>query len=150
MMEMSHKNSLVLTRKLVPKEEEWNNLQRAVNFQTSWNFVIKKELHCCTLAFITSFTSSQAWLAFPPFGAANSGDFVRFKGPKVLEKRYFTMKERSHKNSLVLTRKLAPKEEEWNSLQRGVNFETSWNFVFKKELHCSTLDYITSFTLTSS
>ena len=52
------------------------------------------------------------------------------------------MKERSHKNSLVLTRKLAPKEEEWNSLQRGVNFETSWNFVFKKYLHCCTLDSI--------
>ena len=73
---------------------------------------------------------------------SNFGNFVRFKGPKVLEKRYFTMKERSHKNSLVLTRKLAPKEEEWNSLQRAVNFQTSWNFVFKKYLHCCTLDSI--------
>ena len=144
MKEGSHKNSLVLTRKLAPKEEEWNSLQRGVNFETSWNFVFKKELHCSTLDYITSFTltSSQARLASPPFGASNSGDFVRFKGPKVLEKRYFTMKERSHKNSLVLTRKLAPKEEEWNSLQRAVNFQTSWNFVFKKYLHCCTLDSI--------
>ena len=34
---------------LAPKEEEWNSLQSAVNFQTSWNFVIKKELHFSTL-----------------------------------------------------------------------------------------------------
>ena len=33
------------------------------------------------------------------------------------------MKELSHKNSFVLTGKLAQKEEEWNSLQRAVNFK---------------------------
>ena len=54
------------------------------------------------------------------------------------------MKEMSNKNSLVLTRKLAPKEEEWTSLQRAVNFQTSWNFVIKKYFHCSTLNSIPS------
>ena len=33
------------------------------------------------------------------------------------------MKEMSHKNSFILTGKLAQKEEEWNSLQRAVNFK---------------------------
>ena len=126
--ERSHKNSFVLTRKLTPKEEGWSCLQWAVNFQASWNFVIKKELHCRTQDYILHIHLYQPWLASPPFDASNSGDFVWFKGPKLLQKRYFTMKERSHKNSFVLTRKLAPKEEEWSCLQWAVNFQSS-NFI---------------------
>ena len=34
---------------------------------------------------------------------------------------------------------LAPKDEEWNSLQSAVNLQTSRNFVIKKELHFNTL-----------
>ena len=33
------------TCKLDPKEKGWKILQRAVRFQISWNFVIKKKLH---------------------------------------------------------------------------------------------------------
>ena len=60
---------------------------------------------------------------------SNSGNVRQVSRPK---KRYFTMKEMSHKNSLVLTGKLAPKEEEWSSLQRAVNFQASWNFVIRR------------------
>ena len=47
------------------------------------------------------------------------------------------MKELSHKNSFVLTGKLAQKEEEWNSLQRAENFkhlEISSLFAFQSNL----------------
>ena len=37
---------------------------------------------------------------------------------------------------------LAPKDEEWNSLQSAVNLQTSRNFVIKKDHHCSTMDYL--------
>ena len=78
-----------------------------------------------------------------PFScASNSGNVRQVSRPETPKKRYFTLKERSHKNSYVLTGKLAPKEEAWKSLQWAVNFQTSWNFVIKKELHCRTLDSI--------
>ena len=62
-----------------------------------------------------------------PFSCASNSGNVRqvFQGPKLLKKRYFTLKQRSHKNSYVLTGKLAPKEEAWKSLQWAVNFQTS-------------------------
>ena len=68
-------------------------------------------------------------LHFPQ--AKNSGEVRQVSRPKTPRKTYFTMKERSHKNSSILTGKLAPKEKEWNSLQRALNFLTSWNFVIK-------------------
>ena len=61
-----------------------------------------------------------------PFScASNSGNVRQVSSPETTKKRYFTLKERSHKNSYVLTGKLAPKEEAWKSLQRAVNFQTS-------------------------
>ena len=78
-----------------------------------------------------------------PFSrASNSSNSSGFKARNSYKKSYFTLKERSHKNSFVLARKLAPKEEQWNSLQRAVNFQTSWNFVIKKDLHCNTLNSV--------
>ena len=62
-------------------------------------------------------------LPFPQ--AKNSGEVRQVSRPKTPRKRCFTMKERSHKNSSILTGKLAPNEKEWNSLQRALNFLTS-------------------------
>ena len=72
----------------------------------------------------------------------NSGEICQVQRQRNPEKIKFTIKNRSHKNSFVLTRKLAPKEEEWNSLQMAVNLQTSWNVVIKRELHFSALDFI--------
>ena len=86
--------------------------------------------------------SYQTWFTSPFPARRILAMFVRFQGQKLLQKRFFKLKERSHKNSFVLTRKLAPKEEEWNSLQMAVNLQTSWNVVIKRELHFSALDFI--------
>ena len=48
----------------------------------------------------------------PFYRASNSSNSSSFEAINSYKKSYFTFKERSNKNSFVLTGKLAPKEEQ--------------------------------------